>query len=142
MSPAWQSLLTKKWRGDLRPLSLEATHGYHGHGVYLTPSFRMAASYAFRSWTSGERFSKRGPAGSHFLVVLMCLVPQGKFREAPGSAFSHNTDGWNTIKIEWVVPNPKDAVMKQYVEVGEVRYVTAATMKTLRKEFHLVCAIA
>jgi len=26
-------------------------------------------------------------------------------------------------------------VMKQYVEVGEVRYVTAATIKTLRKVY-------
>jgi len=82
---------------------------FHGKGVYLTPSFRMAASYGFRDWVGEERFSRQGPAGTCFLGVLMCAVPKGKFKVAPGSAFSHSTDGWSTQKIEWVVPDPKNA---------------------------------
>lgn len=102
-------LPTGRWRGSLRPLVLEATRGCRGRGAYLTPSFGMAASYAFRSWTSEERFSRHGPDGTCFLVVLMCAVPQGKYTPARGSAFSHNSDGWQQDAIEWVVKDPRDA---------------------------------
>lgn len=97
------------WRGSLQPPVLETARGAHKLGVYLTPSFRMAASYGFRRWTSEERFSRRGPNGYCYLAVFACAVGEGKFDEHRGTAFSHNDDGWKTNEIEWVVRKPEDA---------------------------------
>jgi len=102
-------LQSNQWRGGVRPLKLEAAGGCHGPGLYLTPSFRMAGSYAFRRWSSEERFSRTGPDKTCYLAIVMCAVTEGKYTKNTGSAFSHNTDGWRADELEWVIKDPRDA---------------------------------
>jgi len=106
-------LVSSNWKGGLDPPVLLATNGFHGKGLYTTPtpSFRMAASYAYRSCKNGDqRFATGGPASSNYMAVLMLAVPPDEIgTKAKGTAFSHNTDGWDRTELEWVVPNAERA---------------------------------